>query len=171
MSVEIICGDVIDVLASYADGTFVATFSDPPYGLSKQPDMVEVLTHWLAGDAYTGLARKGTKHCAANILDRAIIADANNVDSLASENLVPFHITLRFPNMGIVGVQLNDKVPVGKEKIDDKGATRPLKNVLMNETYTRIAKSLSDGDFMLTKRQAFPGCVTMCSCYTKSGSS
>lgn len=25
---------------------------DPPYGLSKEPDMVEVLTHWLAGDDY-----------------------------------------------------------------------------------------------------------------------
>jgi DNA modification methylase len=27
--------------------------TDPPYGLSKQPDIVEVLTHWLAGDDYT----------------------------------------------------------------------------------------------------------------------
>ena len=26
---------------------------DPPYGLSKEPDMAEVLTHWLAGDDYT----------------------------------------------------------------------------------------------------------------------
>lgn len=26
---------------------------DPPYGLSKEPDMVEVLRHWLAGDDYT----------------------------------------------------------------------------------------------------------------------
>lgn len=25
---------------------------DPPYGLSKEPDMAEVLTHWLAGDDY-----------------------------------------------------------------------------------------------------------------------
>ena len=25
---------------------------DPPYGLSKEPDIVEVLTHWLAGDDY-----------------------------------------------------------------------------------------------------------------------
>ena len=26
---------------------------DPPYGLSKEPDMAEVLQHWLAGDDYT----------------------------------------------------------------------------------------------------------------------
>ena len=25
---------------------------DPPYGLSKEPDMAEVLQHWLAGDDY-----------------------------------------------------------------------------------------------------------------------
>jgi len=27
--------------------------TDPPYGLSKQPDAAEVLRHWLAGDDYT----------------------------------------------------------------------------------------------------------------------
>lgn len=27
--------------------------TDPPYGLSKEPDMAEVLRHWLAGDDYT----------------------------------------------------------------------------------------------------------------------
>lgn len=30
-----------------------AVICDPPYGLSKEPDMVEVLRHWLAGDDYT----------------------------------------------------------------------------------------------------------------------
>lgn len=27
--------------------------TDPPYGLSREPDMAEVLRHWLAGDDYT----------------------------------------------------------------------------------------------------------------------
>jgi DNA modification methylase len=26
--------------------------SDPPYGLSKEPDIAEVMRHWLAGDRY-----------------------------------------------------------------------------------------------------------------------
>lgn len=30
-----------------------AIICDPPYGLSKQPDMREVLRHWLAGDEYS----------------------------------------------------------------------------------------------------------------------
>jgi hypothetical protein len=29
-----------------------AVVTDPPYGLSKEPDMAEVLRHWLAGDDY-----------------------------------------------------------------------------------------------------------------------
>lgn len=29
-----------------------AIVTDPPYGLSKEPDMAEVLRHWLAGDDY-----------------------------------------------------------------------------------------------------------------------
>lgn len=30
-----------------------AIVCDPPYGLSREPNMVEVLRHWLAGDDYT----------------------------------------------------------------------------------------------------------------------
>lgn len=26
---------------------------DPPYGLSREPDVAEVMRHWLAGDDYT----------------------------------------------------------------------------------------------------------------------
>lgn len=35
-----------------ADNSVDAIVTDPPYGLSKQPDMAEVLHHWLAGDDY-----------------------------------------------------------------------------------------------------------------------
>lgn len=35
-----------------ADNSVDAIVTDPPYGLSKQPDMAEVLRHWLAGDDY-----------------------------------------------------------------------------------------------------------------------
>lgn len=35
-----------------ADNSIDAIVTDPPYGLSKQPDMTEVLRHWLAGDDY-----------------------------------------------------------------------------------------------------------------------
>lgn len=36
-----------------ADNSIDAVVTDPPYGLSKQPDMNEVLRHWLNGDDYT----------------------------------------------------------------------------------------------------------------------
>lgn len=35
-----------------ADNSIDAVVTDPPYGLSKQPKMEEVLKHWLAGDDY-----------------------------------------------------------------------------------------------------------------------
>ena len=46
-------GDCLDWLRSLPDDSVDAVVTDPPYGLSsKVPDMAEVLTAWLAGDAY-----------------------------------------------------------------------------------------------------------------------
>jgi len=50
--VTLLHGDVLDRLAELADASVDAVVTDPPYGLSRQPDMVEVLTAWLAGDDY-----------------------------------------------------------------------------------------------------------------------
>jgi DNA modification methylase len=46
-------GDALSVLATLPDNSVDAICTDPPYGLSKEPDIAEVLTHWLAGDDYT----------------------------------------------------------------------------------------------------------------------
>ena len=54
MPVGYLVGDVIEVLKGYNDESFVACFCDPPYGLGAQPDMTEVLTHWLAGETHEG---------------------------------------------------------------------------------------------------------------------
>lgn len=42
-------GDCREVLAKCKPDCVV---TDPPYGLSKEPNIAEVLTHWLAGDDY-----------------------------------------------------------------------------------------------------------------------
>lgn len=49
---KVLQGDCREVLKQYDAETFDAVVTDPPYGLSKQPDMREVLAHWLAGDDY-----------------------------------------------------------------------------------------------------------------------
>lgn len=46
-------GDALDVLRGLLDASVDAVITDPPYGLSQEPDMIEVLRHWLAGDDYT----------------------------------------------------------------------------------------------------------------------
>jgi len=50
---RIICGDSLLVLPTLDANSFDSCVCDPPYGLSKEPDVVEVLTHWMAGDAYS----------------------------------------------------------------------------------------------------------------------
>jgi len=49
---EMLLGDCLDELKELPDNSVDAIVSDPPYGLSKEPDMAEVLRHWLAGDDY-----------------------------------------------------------------------------------------------------------------------
>lgn len=45
-------GDCIEVMRGMDDCSVDACITDPPYGLSKEPDAAEVLRHWLAGDRY-----------------------------------------------------------------------------------------------------------------------
>ncbi|MBV1928921.1 MAG: site-specific DNA-methyltransferase, partial [Gammaproteobacteria bacterium] len=40
-------------MATMPANSFDSIVTDPPYGLSKQPKIREVLKHWLAGDDYT----------------------------------------------------------------------------------------------------------------------
>jgi site-specific DNA-methyltransferase (adenine-specific) len=48
----VVQGNSYEVLKAIPDNTFTAVVTDPPYGLSKQPDMYEVLRHWMDGDDY-----------------------------------------------------------------------------------------------------------------------
>ena len=50
---QLIHGDCLEVMRGMADNSVDAVVCDPPYGLSKEPKIEEVLTHWLAGDSYT----------------------------------------------------------------------------------------------------------------------
>ena len=52
MTVSILSGDCLERLRDLDDDSIDAVVTDPPYGLSAQPDAAEVLTHWLAGDDY-----------------------------------------------------------------------------------------------------------------------
>lgn len=49
---SIYVGDCLDTLKTLPDNSVDSVVCDPPYGLSKEPDMAEVLRHWLAGDDY-----------------------------------------------------------------------------------------------------------------------
>lgn len=45
-------GDCLEVMRQLPGNSVDAVVTDPPYGLSREPDIEEVLRHWLAGDDY-----------------------------------------------------------------------------------------------------------------------
>lgn len=49
---EIVHGDNVATLRLFPDACIDAIVTDPPYGLSKEPDAAEVLTHWILGHDY-----------------------------------------------------------------------------------------------------------------------
>lgn len=48
----ILKGDCLDRLKELPDNSVDSVVTDPPYGLSKEPDIVEVLTKWMNGEPY-----------------------------------------------------------------------------------------------------------------------
>ncbi len=52
LKVQYAVGDALAELRVLPDNSVDSIVTDPPYGLSKEPDPIEVLTHWLAGDDY-----------------------------------------------------------------------------------------------------------------------
>lgn len=49
---NLLCGDSYEILKTLPDNSIDSIVTDPPYGLSKQPDLNEVLTHWLNDEKY-----------------------------------------------------------------------------------------------------------------------
>jgi site-specific DNA-methyltransferase (adenine-specific) len=45
-------GDCLEVLRGLPDNSIDSIVTDPPYGLSKEPNISEVLTKWVAGEPY-----------------------------------------------------------------------------------------------------------------------
>ncbi len=50
---QIIHGDCLQVLRTFPSNMVDSVVTDPPYGLSREPDIREVLEKWLAGEDYT----------------------------------------------------------------------------------------------------------------------
>jgi DNA modification methylase len=49
---NLLLGNCLDRLKELPDNSIDSIVTDPPYGLSQQPDIAKVLRHWLAGDDY-----------------------------------------------------------------------------------------------------------------------
>lgn len=51
-NMRLIHGDCLEVLRTLPDNSVDSCVTDPPYGLSREPDIREVLTKWLSGEPY-----------------------------------------------------------------------------------------------------------------------
>ncbi|MFK4473714.1 DNA modification methylase [Paenibacillus sp. RC73] len=49
---KVIQGDCLEVLREMPSNSVDSVVADPPYGLSKEPNITEVLTKWIAGEPY-----------------------------------------------------------------------------------------------------------------------
>jgi site-specific DNA-methyltransferase (adenine-specific) len=49
---KVIHGDCLEELKKLPDNSIDSVVTDPPYGLSKEPDIVEVLTKWINDEPY-----------------------------------------------------------------------------------------------------------------------
>ena len=52
VNINLLEGDCLDKLKELDDNSVDSIVTDPPYGLSKEPDMMKVLKHWMNGDDY-----------------------------------------------------------------------------------------------------------------------
>lgn len=48
----LIQGDCLDALKTLDENSVDSVVTDPPYGLGKEPDVAEVMQHWINGDVY-----------------------------------------------------------------------------------------------------------------------
>ncbi len=55
----VVQGDCLDVLKRAPDNSTDFVLTDPPYGLSSDPDIAEVMRHWVAGEHYEHHDRGG----------------------------------------------------------------------------------------------------------------
>jgi len=50
--IKLINGDCLEVMRTMQDNSVDSIVTDPPYGMSKEPNITEVMTHWINGDDY-----------------------------------------------------------------------------------------------------------------------
>ena len=57
--ITVLQGNCLDVMKTLPDNSIDSIITDPPYGLSKQPDIVEIMSHWVKGEYISPKATGG----------------------------------------------------------------------------------------------------------------
>lgn len=52
MTVEVLHGNCLELMRVMPDASFDSCVTDPPYGLGKEPNVIEMLAAWMSGEVY-----------------------------------------------------------------------------------------------------------------------
>lgn len=165
---QILNGDCLEHLRLIPDESIDSFVSDVPYGLgSKEPTPEDILAY-LQGSSSLGPLKKGTKHCANNLVRDAAVSNAQGSDTSLPENLVTFKVTCPGPlGMPAGVINLEGQAPARQEEVDDESTVTVFHDMLMDELYASDPESSSNGVLCLRERQAFSGCVKVCCCFAQ----
>lgn len=160
-------GDCLPWLRSLPDESVDAVVTDPPYGLSKPPDIAEVLRHWLAGDDYRhGSPRKGHQNCLSN-LARISVWDPNHPKPNPGALGVNGGIALRLVGLPVVAaVDLNDGEQGGNEQVDGPEVVPIADDVLLDDHMACLPEDVGDLVLDLRPLDGAPACVGACTCFS-----
>ena len=152
---EVIHGDSLEVLPRLEADSVDAVVCDPPYGLSREPDIVEVLTHWLNGDDYrhgSGSA-KSPQRLFTDVLRDAVVDHPDRLDPGIGQECITFRITCLPATMRALAVQFQDQSTIGKVEVHGEGAPGRIEHLLMDKGNSQIREGLRDRKFRLRVRK------------------
>ncbi len=101
----IIHGDSLDVISDMEDNSVDSVVTDPPYGLSKEPDISEVLSKWLAGEEIEvgeKVTTDGRNKPIDNAFNRGMTTRKNSHPTVKPVDLMAWLVRLITPEGGTV---------------------------------------------------------------------
>ena len=160
-------GDCLDILPSIPDASVDCVITDPPYGLDSREPTKEVILQYIQGSALAPL-KQGRQHCANRFTGVTRVPDANNPESQIAQDAVTFRVLFSALRVSHDGVQLQDQSFRGKQEVHAEGSVIGFDHMLMGESDPQFGELSNDSKLCLRERQAFPGCVEVCRCFTQT---
>lgn len=138
-------GDCLDVLAGLLDASIDAIVTDPPYGLSKEPDMAEVMRHWLAGDDYVHGSRPDSLEDAFSKAVKALaVRNPDDTNTQPGYERITFRVRVDPPLTAVLRpVDLDSQSERRQEEVNGNRPIREVDDLLSDDRNAQAAQRFS----------------------------